>query len=273
MLGPADGDALLLVAPGFAQSAAAVLLVGCRCGPLLLAVPMLGVGGRLVALGLGTLLLAPLLGPAAAVGARTGAALLPLCLRELLIGGALTLAASLPWATARSVGALFDDYGRPRSFKGRDTPLAAQLYGALALAIFFGLGGARIAVTALAASYELLPLPHAAFPAATAAAAASAAQSLGLLSRQLLPLVLALALPLLCAQLLAELFVAVFAKWLRQAEEPRPRRRSAATSLIWLVVLLLGAHALFPSMGHLINRSPAMLRAALDALAPIFKAP
>lgn len=273
MLGTADGGALSWAAPGFGQSAASVLLAGCRCGPLLLAVPMLGVGGRIVALGLGTLLLAPLLGPAVAVGARTGAALLPLCLRELLIGGALTLAASLPWATARSVGALFDDYGRPPAFKGRATPLAAQLYGALALAIFFGLGGARIAVTALAASYELLPLPHAAAPEASAAAVASTAQGLILLGRPLLPLVLALALPLLCAQLLAELFVAVLARGLRQTPEHRPRRHSAATSLIWLVVLLLGAHALVPGMGHLISRSPAMLRAALDALAPIFKAP
>lgn len=273
MLGPADGSALPLAPPGLGPSAAAVLLAGCRCGPLLLALPMLGLGGRMVALGLGTLLLAPLLGPAVEAGTQAGAALLPLCLRELLIGGALTLAASLPWATARSVGALVDDYGRPRPLKGGDTPLAAQLYGALALAIFFGLGGARIAVTALAASYELLPLPRATAPQATAAAVASASQSLVLLGRQLLPLVLALALPLLCAQLLAELFVVIFAKWLGRAKEHRPRPQSAAISLIWLLVLLLGAHALVPSMGHLINRSPAMLRTALDALAPIFKAP
>ena len=273
MLGPADANALPFSTAGLGQSAAAVLLAGCRCGPLLLSLPMLGLGGRIAALGLGTMLLAPLLGPAVEVGTRAGAALLPLCLRELLIGGVLTLAASLPWATARAAGALVDEYGRPRHLTAQDTPLAAQLYGALALAIFFGLGGARIAVTALAASYELLPLPRAAAPEATAAAVASAAQSLVLLGRQLVPLVLALALPLLCAQLLAELFVAIFAKWLGRTKEPRPHRQSAATSLIWLLVLLLGAHALVPGMRHLISRSPAMLRAALDALAPIFKAP
>lgn len=272
MLGPADGSALPFSTAGFGQSAAAVLLAGCRCGPLLLSLPMLGLGGRLVALGLGTLLLAPLLGPAIEVGTRAGAALLPLCLRELLIGGALTLAASLPWATARAVGALVDEYGRPQHLKGRDTPLAAQLYGALALAIFFSLGGARIAVAALAASYELLPLPRTDAPEA-AAAATAAAQSLILLGRQLFPIVLALALPLLCAQLLAELFVAILAKWLGRTKEPRPRRQSAATSLIWLLVLLLGARALVPSMGHLMSRSPAMLRTALDALAPLSKAP
>lgn len=273
MLGPVAGGALPVAAAGFGLSATAFLLTGCRCGPLLLALPVLGLGGRLLALGLGTLLLAPLLGKAVAVGAAADAALLPLCLRELMIGGALTLAASVPWATARAAGALVDDVGRPRQMGGRGASLAAPLYGTLALALFFGLGGARMAATALAASYELLPLPRTAAPATTAAAAASAAQSLARVFGQLFPLVLALALPLLCAQLLAELGTVVFARWLDAAPADRRRRSSALSSLIWLLALLLGTQVLVTSLGRLLKLSPATLRTALDALVPIFKAP
>lgn len=70
MAGLAAGALPLGLVPG-----AALLLVGCRCGPLLLAVPGLGWAGRGVALGLGTLLAAPLLAPALPPAALLGPSL------------------------------------------------------------------------------------------------------------------------------------------------------------------------------------------------------
>ena len=241
------------------------LLAACRCGPLLLAVPMLGLGGRLAALGLGTLLFAPLLAPAIGGAGATGPlglgmGLLPLCARELLVGGTLALAAALPWAVAHAVGTLLDEVHSART----RPPLAAQLYGALALALFFGLGGARIALTALAASYELLPLPTLPHPLAEPGPGSlvGAARGLVTLSGQLLGLAIRLALPLLCTQLLAELLVTLPGRWLGAPRRSRPLL--AARSLIWLGVLLLGAHALFPEFRQLLLLWPGLLRQALQ---------
>lgn len=261
------GPESLALALGFAPGEA-LLLVGCRCGPLLLAVPGLGWAGRGVALALGTLLMAPLLAPALAAAPLLGPQLLPLCLRELLIGGALTLAAALPWAVVYSVGALVDSARVGQSGADR-SPLAAPLYGSLALALFFGLGGARVVVTALAASYELLPLLAAPqLPAGPAAASlAGAGRSLVVLSGQLLGLALRLALPLLGAQLLAELLLALG----RNYAAPKPsssRRPPAISNLVWLGVLLLGVHALLPQLRQLMTLLPGLLRQALNALAP-----
>lgn len=262
MAGLAAGALPLGLVPG-----AALLLVGCRCGPLLLAVPGLGWAGRGVALGLGTLLAAPLLAPALPPAALLGPRLLPLCGRELLIGGALTLAAALPWAVAYSVGALVDSARADRSGADRG-PLAASLYGSLALALFFGLGGARVVVTALAASYELLPLLAAPQPPAGAGESlAGAGRGLAALSGQLLGLALRLALPLLGAQLLAELLLALGRKY-AFPRQPPPQRSPVAGGLLWLAVLLLGVHALLPQLRQLMTRLPALLRHALDALAP-----
>ena len=260
------GTESLALALGFAPGA--LLLVGCRCGPLLLAVPGLGWAGRGVALVLGTLLAAPLLAPALPVAPLLGSHLLPLCLRELLIGAALTLAAALPWAVVYSVGALVDGarVGRPGADRGL---LAAPLYGSLALALFFGLGGARVVVTALAASYELLPLLAApqSLAGAGAASLVASGRSLAVLSGQLLGLALRLALPLLGAQLLAELLLALGRRYV--APRPSPSRQSpAAGSLVWLAVLLLGVYALLPQLRQLMTLLPGLLRQALNALTP-----
>ena len=257
-----------LLAAWLRHGALALLVVGCRCGPLLLAVPLLGVLGRGVALLLGTLLLAPLVAPAlpASLGGPTllglGAAIVPLCLRELLIGGTLTLAAALPWAVAQSVGSLLEG-GRPRPGIATCSRQAAPLYGVLALALFFGLGGARTALTALAASYELVPLTCPPHPVAgpDSGSPAGSAQGLILLSARLLWLALRLAVPLLFAQLLAELLLALPGRWLGQ-HRPSPRP-SPVRSLIGFGVLLLGAHALFPEFRKLLILWPALLSQAL----------
>lgn len=285
------GTESLALTLGFAPGA--LLLVGCRCGPLLLAVPGLGWAGRGVALVLGTLLAAPLLAPALPAASLLGPHLLPLCLRELSIGAALTLAAALPWAVVYSVGALVDGarVGRPGADR---SPLAAPLYGSLALALFFGLGGARVVVTALAASYELLPLlaaPRspvgagaaslveagaaplvgsgaASLAGSGAASLAGSGRSLAVLSGQLLGLALRLALPLLGAQLLAELLLALGRSYF--APRPSPSRQSpAAGSLVWLAVLLLGVYALLPQLRQLMALLPGLLRQALNALTPV----
>lgn len=226
----------------------AVLLTACRCGPLLLALPLLRLGGRLVALILGTLLVAPLALPLLGRAPLDGW----LCAREVLIGATLALAAVLPWAVARSVGALLDSVG------GWDRPCAgsaATLYGAVALAAFFALGGARTAVLGLAASYELVPL-------SAQAPALTTAPSLATLGARLLVFIAHLGLPLLAAQLLAELLVTLLARGSAGA-----RRRSADLSgvrvLLWLGVLWLGIWALGPALRQLITWWPQALSASL----------
>jgi type III secretory pathway component EscT len=231
--------------------AAAVLLVACRGGPLLLALPLVRWRGRLIALILGTLLLAPLAAPTVGRTPLDGW----LCARELLIGATLALSAALPWAAARSVGALLDSVGGPDQ---RRAGGAATLYGAVAVAAFFALGGARTAALGLAASYELLPLP----PRAPVLLTGPSAQSLTTLGAQLFVLTAHLALPLLAAQLLAELLVALLARGSTGA-----RRRSADLSLVrvllWLGVLWLGVRALAPGLRQLIAWWPRALQTGL----------
>jgi type III secretory pathway component EscT len=248
--------------PGLAPGGAALVLAACRCGPLLLAVPMLGLWGRVTALVLGTLLVTPLLLPAVAATGLAGAALLPLCARELLVGATLALAAALPWAVAHSVGSLVDGLGSAGPLGGSPNRVAAQLYGALALALFFGLGGARLTLLALAASYELLPLPTPQHPEPVAGWRGGSAQGLVTLSGRLLWLAIRLALPLLCAQLLAELLLTLPGRF---GPLPcRSRTVPALRSLVWLGVLLVGAHALFPAFRQLLAAWPSLVRQALD---------
>ena len=268
----ASAEAANLVGPWLRHGGALLLLAGCRCGPLLLAVPLLGIAGRVVALLFGTLLVAPLLAPAisaslgAASGVGGGLTLMPLCLRELLIGGTLALAAALPWAVASSVGTLLDGVRNPRPTEPTQSREAARLYGALALALFFAIGGARSTVSALAASYELLPLPTPQQPLSEALSGsfASAARGLVLLSGRLLGLAIRLALPLLAAQLLAELLVTLPGRWLGLTANRPPRAPSPMRSLIGLGVLLLGAYALFPEFRKLLFLWPTLLRPALE---------
>ena len=263
--------AVEFVVPWLRHGGVLLLVAACRCGPLLLAVPLLGILGRVVALSFGTLLVAPLLAPAIAAAGPAlfdvGPALLTLCLRELLLGGTLALAAALPWAVAHSVGALLDDGRSSRPTESPRRRDAAQLYGALALALFFALGGARIVLTALAASYELVPLPTPQHPlvASPTGALLSSGQALILLSGRLLWLAIRLALPLLGAQLLAELLVALPGHWLAPPTNRPSQGRSPLRSLIWLGVLYLGAQALFPEFRKLLILWPSLLRLALDA--------
>lgn len=187
-----------------------LLLALCRVGPLLLGVPLLGWGGRLLLLGAAMALVGPLLMPSIlanlggmAVKSADLWQLAPLFWHELGIGGLLLCGALLPWAWLRSAGRLLDEPG--------DATLR-QLGEALALSLFFALGGATLLVTVLGTSYAVMPLPALGKPTL---AFALPARDLLAASGRLFALALALALPVLSARLVAEFGLGLLLRTLR----------------------------------------------------------
>ena len=246
-----------------ASAAATALLVLLRCGPLVLLVPA-GVLGRAVLLAVMVALLGPLVQGAAAAqlraaGVTDGPALwrlAPLFGREALVGLTLALGALLPWAAARSAGRLIDAQlgTAPR------TPVATRLYGLLALALFFALGGGRVLCAALATSYALVPLT-AVVPLPLPRPAAPL-----LLVGTLFAWALGLALPVLAAQLLSQIGVRAVASVLDRGRLPSEPAARTLTAVLWLACLLWGATALGAREAGTIAALPQVLRHALERL-------
>lgn len=203
----------MAVAGAFAAAEAlpwALLFALCRAGPLFFGVPFLGWGGRILLGLLGGGLLAPLL-PTAAVRlsilapAPSGTLLFrlgPLLLHELGIGLLLWLFAAMPWAVLHAAGRLA---GAGRFFSRGEGPIE-RLWSACALGMFFGLGGAAMAITALAKSYALWPFPPL---GASLLAIPAAAEPLFALLAPLFALPLSVGLPVLGARLVLELAMAL----------------------------------------------------------------
>lgn len=251
-------------APGAIEVLAGLLALA-RCGPLVVLLPLGGLVVRLVSAGVLVSVVAPLLGDAASGqlrglgidGAGSLWQLTPLFARELLVGSTLALGALLPILVARSAGALVDAQ-LPLAEHGREDDRApgpvTRLYGLLALALFFGLGGARILCAALSTSYQLLP-PAVAPLRPTAGV---------LLVGKLLGLALWLGLPVLAAQLGAQLALGLILRVLAPAGPDR--RHPGLASLLWLLGLLLGTAAVVAGQRSLLGGVPALLRDALDGL-------
>lgn len=190
----------------------ALLFALCRAGPLFIGVPFLGWVGRILLGLLGGGLLAPLLLPAAAAvrlpllaPAPSGTLLFrlgPLLLHELGIGLLLWLFAAMPWAVLHAAGRLV---GAGRFFSRGEGPVE-RLWSACALGMFFGLGGAATAITALAKSYALWPLLA---RGSSRLANPAAAEPLFALLGPLFALPLSVGLPVLGARLVLELAMAL----------------------------------------------------------------
>lgn len=135
-----------------------VALALCRSAPLVIAVPFVGWGGRLLLLGLGAGLLGPLLLPYGLRGPDDAAQLAPIFLHELGVGLFLLLGALMPWAILRAAGRILDVLRADVTDGLADGPLS-RLCGLLALCLFFGGGGASLIVAALSKSYAVAPLP------------------------------------------------------------------------------------------------------------------
>ncbi|MFO0575204.1 MAG: flagellar biosynthetic protein FliR [Polyangia bacterium] len=237
----------------------AALLVLARVGPVLLLVPFLSLLPRLL-LALGaTAVLLPLGVVRADAALAEPLRLLPLLGRELLVGAALAAAAAMPWLVARGAGAWLDSAQTGR----RHGPLAT-LYLLLALALLFGLGGARTATQALALSYELFPVALPA-PEVPALAPAAAVTRLG----PLFALALWLGLPVFLTQQAAELLLSLGLRIAAPgfgvpAERPliAPLRAAAGP-----LALLVGAGAAVTLITRLLAAQPQLVRQMLDTLA------
>lgn len=246
-------------------AAATALLVLLRCGPLVLLVPA-GVLGRAVLLAAMVALLGPLVQGAAAAQLRAAGVadgytlwrLAPLFGREALVGLTLALGALLPWAAARSAGRLIDAQLGPAPRPA----LAARLYGLLALALFFALGGGRVLCAALATSYALVPLT-ASGPGPVPLPRPAAPL---LLVGKLLAWALGLALPVLAAQLLSQIGVRAVASVLDRGRLPSEPAARTITAVLWLACLVWGATALGALEAGTIAALPQVLRHALERL-------
>lgn len=253
----------------------AALLVAARVGPALLLLPFLGILGRALLLLGAVAVLLPLgvVRPDAELAEPL--LLLPLLLRELSVGAALALGAALPWLIGRGAGAWLDRVRDPEVRRG---PLAA-LYGLLALALLFGLGGGRVAVQALARSYELAPVRTAPSvktdvvrqtiptPQPQLKPPPSPAEPV-LLVGKLFALALWMGLPTFLAQLGAEL-VLVLARRAFALTDTYPLERPSSRALraaLFPLALLLGAGAAVATLLRVIAAQPALLGQVLDAL-------
>ncbi len=249
------GPLLTVAAPAAPGGALvlAFLLALCRIGPLLVGIPFGGFWGRLGLLCGGSGLLTPLLLPMAyaRLSPPLSLQLALLLLHELGVGMLLLLGALLPWALLRGAGQLLE---LPAGIATEDDGPIGRLCGFAALCLFFALGGGPMTVTALAGSYSLAPLPELGKEAggALAAAAVSAAAKLLPLIARLISLSLALALPILCARLIAGLGISLVLRGL-DGSPGRTRLLGTAPSglyvLVELVTLFAGFLALLFAWG------------------------
>jgi flagellar biosynthetic protein FliR len=186
------------------------LLIAARVAPVAFLSPLLGgaLVPRPIQLGLGAGLVALVIAAqppqlALEIAALPTAALLAIAAKEAVVGAVLAVLVAIPIGALEGAGRAIDlargDHGEDRTgiLDGMTTPLGALL-GMAALVTFFGIGGHLAVISALAGSYDALPLLAApSAPLATLGAAAS-----------LLGAALALALPALLAGLLVEIAVA-----------------------------------------------------------------
>jgi type III secretory pathway component EscT len=139
---------------------AVAILVGLRLLPAALLLPILGGplapwSARLALVAAAALGLAAAQPPevAATIAAIPGPGLVALGAKELAVGAVLALVAAVPLIAADTAG---------RWIGGAIHPSAAtsggHVIGLLAVVLFFGVGGHRIVVEALAGSYQSVPL-------------------------------------------------------------------------------------------------------------------
>lgn len=198
-----------------------------------------------VALGL-TLLVAPTAIPPALLAPPALGLLdvVGMVVRELLVGIALGFASSLVFEAARMAGAMVD---RQAALHGEDGPVS-RLYLLVAVVLFFGLGGGKLWIYAIAQSYVALPLSGGAHLADGLIVARMVADAISV--------AVLLALPVLTVVLVAELCLAVSARMSRVLAGAVP---SSSRTLVAVAAVAL-------SLGVFVGELGAHLQASLQAL-------
>jgi flagellar biosynthetic protein FliR len=216
-------------------------LLGLRLLPLVLIAPWLAAGyaPRLVQLAITACLVVCLLPIAATPEALTLPAgtlsLFLLAARELLVGLVLGVSLAVPVLAVRWAGELVG-----WSFGGaadEESPFAT-LHGLFAAGLFVTLGGHRLALAALARSFDVAPLGTLALPGHAADIAASSALLLG----QAIAVTALIALPVLIALALAAALLALFARLSSIAFLPDlagTTRALAVLAVVWMSLAAL----------------------------------
>lgn len=217
------------------QALAVAILLAARLLPLALLVPWLAVRRAPIALSLAitAVLVLCLHTPAAASAPAlplSAISLAALALRELLLGLVYALPLGLPLYAIEWSGTLS---GRAFGAPGADRALSSLLLTASA-ALFFALGGHRVALRMLAAELARAPLGQVATPGNAFALVGSAAALLA----DAFALALLLALPAIAALFLSELGVALASRG--SGARSLPLLVPALRPIVWLAVTWIG---------------------------------
>lgn len=251
-------------------------LAAARTVPVTWLVPALG-GPRVapgVRVGLGVLLAVlclPVLTPAVqtltAAGGGGAVRWIIVAARELMVGATVGLAAGAVFRAAEAAGRLVD-LGRGASAAGLMGPeggggrgATADLYLFVSTILFLELGGLRLMASALARSYEGIPLGG----PAGGAALRSAVEVVLLATGRLLESAVVFAAPVLVAMVLADVTLALVVRLVPQV--PLAAVALPAKALLGLGIVLVGLGALeaawvagFPSWMALVERAFASWR-------------
>jgi flagellar biosynthetic protein FliR len=271
-----DLDQLLarLLGTGQVEPSAVLLLLAAilaRVGAAVWIAPFLG--GRLVPVTVRVgvalilcLIMLPLLLPTApsSVSPALGLAIV---VKEALVGAALGFLVALVFWAAEAAGRLADTVRGANLAEAlipqtgaRSSPLG-DLFFQLTLVLFIVLGGHRVFITALGASYEILPV--AGFPAVQGLQ--GFALLCGRLTADLLLLALALAAPVVAALFLADLTLGLINRFAPQINVFFLAMPAKALLGIGMVVLSVGL--LLGAMPPLLDRAVRAVAKGLELLA------
>jgi type III secretion protein SpaR/YscT/HrcT len=251
----------------------AVGAVLARVAPTVFIAPFLG--GRLVpalvkvglSLGLAVALAPGLAAQAAGLKGAPPLLVAALLAKEVMVGAALGFVVALVFWAAEAAGRLADT-ARGASLAEvlvpqlgtRSSPIG-DLYFQLALVLFIALGGHRLFLAALGASYSALPL--ASFPRAEGLAAFAALAAR--LSAELLLLAVALAAPVLAALFLADLTLGIMNRFVPQLQVffvAMP-----AKALLGIVILVLAIGLVAGALPPALDASVRSVARAIELLA------
>jgi len=251
------------------QAAAVFALLWLRLAPMTVVLPVLGLPSRpVVASGALSLTVALCLWPVALLSSSAlpdGALpLLPLALRELLIGGVLALALAGPLLSLRWAGALADRLLDPDSGQApaagaigdaqADTPLSS-LYLWCGLLLLLSMGGHRLVIETMGGHLIDTPIGATAAVSALRPALLGSARVVG----DALLLSVSLAAPVLIAAVVIELGGGLLARLTDRGAGPAPL---SIRRLLLIGVVMVGAPML-------VGRLPALFRDALERAATI----
>jgi type III secretory pathway component EscT len=236
------------------QALAVAVLLAARLLPLALLVPWLAVRRAPIALSLAitVVLVLCLHAPAAASAPAlpfAAVSLAALALRELLLGLVYALPLALPLYAIEWSGTLS---GRAFGAPGADRALSSLLL-TLSAALFFALGGQRVALRMLAGELARAPLGRVTAPGDALALVSSAVALLA----DAFALALLLALPAIAALLLSELGVGLAARG--SGARSLPLLLPSLRPIVWLAVTWVGIALLVQGAPGIFERG---LRAA-----------